>query len=219
MRKKLCYLSVLIFGISFLINDTLLAAPAEWELAKSSDGITIYTREVADSASKEFKGVVRITTSMNSLLNLMNDTGAYSQWLHSCILAKVLRQNSKISRTSYSVIKAPWPVSNRDIVTTSKIEHDKKTGVVTIHLWAEPDLYPEQAGNVRVRKMKGYWKFIPNEKNNVTVIYSVHSEPGGSLPDAVANASIIDIPFNTLRNMRKIVQNQKYQSAVQNEGQ
>jgi hypothetical protein len=43
------------------------------------------------------------------------------------------------------------------------------------------------------------------------VTWQHHTEPGGSIPNWLVNKLIVDTPFNTLRNLRSIVQEEKYE--------
>ena len=188
------------------------AAP-EFSLEKDKNGVKVYTRKIEGSALKEFKGITSIKTSLTSLVALMDDTAAYTQWLYNVTEAKLIQKINYNERVTYTVIHAPWPVSDRDTVTYSKIVQDPKSKIITIHLKGQPDKMPPQGGKVRVPALKGFWQFIPNKNGYVTVIYQVHSEPGGSIPDAIANSTTTDIPYNTLLNMHKQVKAEKYQNA------
>ena len=195
--------------------STLIWADAkpDFTVEKQKNGVTVYTRKIEGSALKEFKGVTSIKTSLTSLIALMDDTAAYTQWLHNVTEAKLIQKINYYERITYTVIHAPWPVSDRDTITYSKITQDPKTKVITINLKGMPDKMPPQGGRVRVPALKGFWQFIPNKSGSVTVIYQVHSEPGGSIPDAIANSTTTDIPYNTLLNMHKVVKGEKYQNA------
>jgi hypothetical protein len=186
---------------------------AEFTVEKEKNGIKVFTRKIEGSALKEFKGVTSIKTSLTSLVALMDDTAAYTQWLHNVTEAKLVQKINYQERVTYTVIHAPWPVSDRDTVTYSKIVQDPKSKIITIHLKGQPDKMPPQGGKVRVPALKGFWQFIPNKNGYVTVIYQVHSEPGGSIPDAIANSTATDIPYNTLLNMHRVVKAEKYQNA------
>lgn len=186
---------------------------AEFTVEKEKNGIKVFTRKIDGSALKEFKGVTSIKTSLTSLVALMNDTDSYTQWLHECTAAKLVQAINLKERITYTVIHAPWPVSDRDTVTYSKISQDPKTKIVTIYLKGMADKYPAQPGKVRVPSLKGFWQFIPNKNGYVTVIYQLHSEPGGSIPDAIANSTTTDIPYNTLLNMHRVVKQEKFQTA------
>jgi hypothetical protein len=188
-------------------------APADFKLDKNASGVKVYTRKVPGSSLKEFKGVVSIKTSLTSLVALMDDTASYTRWLHNATEAKLIQKINNFERITYTVIHAPWPVSDRDTVTYSKIVQNAKSKAITIYLKGMPNKMPAQGGKVRVPALKGFWQFIPHANGYVTVVYQVHSDPGGSIPDAIANSTTTDIPYNTLVNMRKIVMEPKYQSA------
>ena len=197
-----------------LVSARLISADAagEFQVEKDKNGVKVFTRKIEGSALKEFKGVTTIKTSLMSLVALMDDTDAYPQWLYNVTTAKLVNKINLKERVTYTVIHAPWPVSDRDTVTYSKIVQDKKSKIVTIYLKGVPNQYPAQAGKVRVPALKGFWQFIPNKNGYVTVIYQVHSEPGGSIPDAIANSTVTDIPYHTLLKMHQIVKQEKYQN-------
>ncbi len=201
-------LAIFVLSAGFLFAD----AATEFTLEKDKNGVKVFTRKIEGSALKEFKGVTSIKTSLMSLVALMDDTDAYTRWLHNVTAAKLVQKMNLKERVTHTVINAPWPVSDRDTVTYSKIVQDKKSKIVTIYLKGVPSQYPAQAGKVRVPALKGFWQFIPNKNGYVTVIYQVHSEPGGSIPDAIANATTTDIPYNTLLKMHQIVKQEKYQN-------
>lgn len=200
-------MALLLILVSFSYAD----APADFAVEKEKNGVKVFTRKIEGSALKEFKGVTTIKTSLMSLLALMDDTDAYTKWLYNVTASKLVQKINLKERVTYTVIHAPWPVSDRDTATYSKIVQDKKTKTVTIYLKGVPSQYPAQSGKVRVPALKGFWQFVPNKNGYVTVIYQVHSDPGGSIPDAIANSTTTDIPYHTLLNMRKIVMEEKYQ--------
>jgi len=203
----------LFLAVGWLVAGSWAEAPADFSLDKEKNGIKVYTRKIEGSSLKEFKGVTTMKTSLSSLIALMDDTDALPQWLHDCTSAKLVQNINLYERITYTVIKAPWPVSDRDTVSYSKVVQDTKSKVVTIYLKGMADKYPKQSGKVRVPSMKGFWQFIPSKSGYVTVIYQLHSDPGGSLPDALANSTATDIPYNTLLNMHKIIKQEKYQTA------
>jgi hypothetical protein len=211
MRKHfLSYVTCLaLVGLAVIHAD----GKAEFAVEKEKNGVKVFTRKIEGSALKEFKGVTAIKTSLTSLVALMDDTDAYTQWLHEVNYAKLIQKINYFERITHTVIHAPWPVSDRDTVTYSKIVQDPKSKIITIYLKGMPDKIPPQSGKVRVPSLKGFWQFIPNKNGYVTVIYQVHSEPGGSIPDAIANSTTTDIPYNTLLNMHRVVKAEKYQNA------
>jgi hypothetical protein len=204
---------LLLLTVGYLVTSGYADGPSEFSLDKDKNGVKVYTRKIEGSSLKEFKGVTAIKTSLTSLVALMDDTDALPRWLHNCGAARLVQKINERERITYTTVKAPWPVSDRDTVSYSKIVQDPKSKIITIYLKGMPDRYPVQSGKVRVPSLKGFWQFIPNKNGYVTVIYQLHSEPGGAIPDALANSTATDIPYHTLLNMHKIVKEEKYQSA------
>lgn len=58
--------------------------------------------------------------------------------------------------------------------------------------------------------LKGFWRFIPEKEGRIKVIYQIHADPGGDIPSWLANAVAVDSPFNTLKNMLKMLKNNDF---------
>lgn len=72
-----------------------------------------------------------------------------------------------------------------------------------VHLAAAPDALPATPGKVRISRLKGYWRFREIERDRTEVIYSMHSEPGGSLPGWAAAGMVAHLPYETLNMLRE----------------
>ena len=135
----------LFLAIGWLVAGSWAEAPADFALDKDKNGIKVYTRKIEGSSLKEFKGVTSIKTSLTSLVALMDDTDALTKWLHNCSAAKLVQSMNYYERITYTVINAPWPVSDRDTVSYSKIVQDPKSKVITIYLKGMADKYNDIA--------------------------------------------------------------------------
>ena len=184
-----------------------------WETVKSSGGIMVSVQEVVDSDIKEFMAVTVTESSLSAILALLDDTAGYTRWNYRCSEAKLLHKKNDYERITYMVTTSPWPVAERDIAVRSVVSQNRKTGVVTVKLSGLPDYISVKGNRVRMASLSGYWKLVPIGKGKVRVIYRLHSDPGGSVPDSIVNSSLVDIPYNTLWNMRNFVKNEPYRSA------
>ncbi len=207
-RKKI--LAIFILCIIFFIGS--LKAEEKWVLEKEKNGIRCYTRVVEDSVFKEFKADITVESTYSALLALFEDLKNYPNWLESCIKGEVLKRNSTFEYYSYTISDPPWPITNREAVSLNKMEQDPETGYITIWFKSvdgmkrDPDL-------IRVKLVDGYWKLM-KKGNKVKIIYKVHCDPGGSIPSSLVNAFIISQPYNTLLDLRKQVQRNKYQGSI-----
>ena len=187
--------------------------PSAFKLEIDKDNIKVFTRVHEGATLKEFKGVVTIRTSLSALVALMDDTNSYTNWMHDCVKSALVEHPNPSERTTYIVNDAPWPVSQRDMFIYSRTTQNKETKMVTIALEGRATFRPEIKGYVRVTTLKGSWRFTPLKKGLIEVTYQVYSDPGGSLPQILANSTVVDIPYHTLKNMRTFVQQERYQKA------
>ncbi|NQT25671.1 START domain-containing protein [candidate division KSB1 bacterium] len=200
--------------VVFFTNTTFAGEiTTAWELVKDKNGIKVFTREIAGSQLKEFKGITQIKTSLESLIALYYDRASSPQWIFACEYSKVLKEISLTEKYIYAESWAPWPVSHRDIIIHSVLTQNPDTKEVLITEVGISDYIPENSDFVRVPEMKGYYKFTLLNDGAVEVIYQSHSNPGGRLPKFLVNVAVVDNPFDTLSKMKEIVQKDKYQQA------
>lgn len=182
-----------------------------WELKKDSEGIQVFTRQIEGSQLREFKAVTVYKGSLKSIVAVMRDPDAACSWFPDCREFKLLKVNSQFSSVGYMRIKAPFPVNDRDNITQTVLSQDKKSKAVKISITAIPNYIPETSGVVRVTKAQGYWLFTPKSENETEVVYQVHAEPGGALPDMIANSFVTESPFKALKNLKNKAKEEKYQ--------
>ncbi len=193
----------------FLI--TLLIQPIfSWELKKEKNGVKVFTRSIEGSNFKEFKSVGVHSGSISSLISVLQDDSNFCNWFPDCKEFKLLKKPSRLERYQYMVVKAPFPVNNRDTIQHTVLNQDPVTKTVTINLSASPEIIPEVPGTVRVPKSKGVWKFTPLDNNQVEVFFQLHSDPGGSLPEWVANIFVTETPLKAVINLIKLAGEDKY---------
>jgi ribosome-associated toxin RatA of RatAB toxin-antitoxin module len=185
----------------------------EWMLAKDRQGVKVYTRNVEGIDFKEFKGIITIKTSLPSLVALVRDVEATSDWVENCSRSKVLKRINTNETYTYSLSKTLWPVKARDAIVHNVISLDKDSLVVTIKQSSKPDYIKEKKNIIRVKRIEGFWQFTPQEDGNVEIVYQVLSDPGGAIPKWLVNSSLVSQPYATLRKMRKVVKRDKYQKA------
>ena len=60
---------------------------------------------------------------------------------------------------------------------------------------------------MRIPYLSGYWLLEKQGANRTKVTYQVHADPGGSIPHWLANATAVNNPYETLKNMKKQLKN------------
>lgn len=180
----------------------------EWSKEKEKDGIIIFNRKMDDSKLKEYKGTVRVKTTVEKAVAMFTDVARHEKFMYKCKAGsvQVLKKESASSFYTYMVIETPWPAASRDVVTHYKVGKPDKSGAVLIELAGAADLIPEKKGIVRVPKMKGYWKISPVGSGVVEITHQAYSSPGGNVPESMANSASVDAPFSMLMSLRALLE-------------
>lgn len=203
----------------FLPSHYTMAQVSGWRLVANQDGIKVFTRVVKGSGYEAFKGVARVRANFKNLLAILADTRTNCKWMHECGKPTILKQVSFTERYIYQVNYLPAPLWNRDIIMHSVATANKKGDVVTIRLKAVPqfcdqlklrtcrNLDQRGAGKnyVRIQKAAGFFQLRKLSNKLVEVTWQMHADPGGDVFGWMANLSLVDIPFKTLKGLKSYV--------------
>ena len=210
---KLNLVKNIFFFCVFCLSNSFSNAQGEWKTSLEKDAIRVYTREVENSKFKEFKGETLVKTTLSCLVSLLDDALNQKNWLYNVTESKRLKTTSKTEGYNYYVQKAPWPVTDRDLIVKYNLSQNKKTKVVTIELYGVKDYIAVKPEYVRVPSLRGKWEFTPLGNGIIKVVNQMLSDTGGSVPASIANATSVDIPYNTLKNLKKQIEIPKYKNA------
>lgn len=181
-----------------------------------NDWLKIFTCPVPSSDFLSFVGVATIDAPQHAVLSLLYDIESATEWVWKTREMKVLQELSENDgRVVYQLVTAPWPVSDREIITRSTGYQDPESAEMFIKLECLPDFLPENDRYVRVRKLEGAWNILPLSENECRVIFRLHIEPGGEIPSWLANIAVIDTPYHTLNNLRDWAKKEKYRRPVE----
>lgn len=206
---------ILTGGALLLTSLLSVAQPGEWHLEKddAKKDIKVFTREIPGSELKEFRGVTHIKAPVSAFVALLKDPAQATSWMHNVKKFEVMETRSDLENIVYTVNDTPWPVTNRDVYIKSVFSQDPNTFAVTVSLTGLADYKAKNSDFVRMPALTGAWTFAPQQDGLVEVSYQVHANPGGSLPNWLVNAIVVDTPYNTLTNLQKKVANDKYLKA------
>ncbi|MFA6924869.1 MAG: START domain-containing protein [Bacteroidales bacterium] len=204
---KLFYVITLLFAFTFF---SFIVNSQNWELRKDVNDIKVYTRFVEGSDYKEVKVEILAKSTLAGVSKILNEVSGFPKWVYSCSKAIVLKQVSPNEGYTYSVIEAPWPVSDRDVVTHYVQTQDPVTKIITVNLVDEKNYLPTQDNKVRVASFVACMKIIPLKNGMVQIIESFHTEPGGWVPSWLSNIVIIDGPYYTFYNFKKMLALKEY---------
>jgi len=184
-----------------------LAAEPEWEKRKEKSGIVVYTRAIENTPMDEFKGQVTLSnTSLSEIVEVILDIKNYPKWIPDCMEAEILLKEGKYHDIHYVAVKAPWPVTNRDAIYEMTTTLTNNNTFARINLEPRGDYIKEKKKFVRLYKGSGFWELEESEGNKVKVTYQFLGDPGGKIPAWLANSFVVTNPYQTLINLKNIVQ-------------
>jgi hypothetical protein len=181
-----------------------------------NDWLRIFTCPVPSSSFLSFVAVATVDASQQSVLSLLYDIDVATEWVWKTREMRVLRElTENDGRVVYQLVSAPWPVSDREIISRSTAFMDPKTSEAFIRIECLPDFLPLDERYVRVSQMEGAWNILPLSENSCRVVFRLHIEPAGEIPSWLANIAVIDTPYHTMCNLRDMVKREKYRTPVE----
>ncbi len=198
------------FTLNFLVSFLIVFianfnSADEWLLKKDSNGIKVYIKNDESAKIKEFKAITIIETNIENVNKLIGETEKASKWMSNVTETKVIKKVSNNEQYVYSVIDMPWPVDDRDIIINSKTI--RSGGNIKIEMNGVPNYAPKKEGFIRMPISNGSWTLIKESDNKTKVIYQFLADPGGNIPAWVINMFLVDGPYETLINMKKMLKN------------
>lgn len=198
----------LIIGLISILN---INAQADWELKKDKDGIKVYLRDVEGSDIQEYKAVAILEGKISSFIAVMKDVNAYPELYKHTKEVKLISENDTF-HVHYMATNTPWPVKDRDAVYSSTYSQHYNTKLVRIDMKIEQGYMEPNDDYVRMDKADGFWLFDQVDPNRVEVVYQMHAEPGGSIPNWVVNMFLVDTPIEDIEMLQERALLEKYQN-------
>lgn len=184
-----------------------------WEQVSNKEGILVERRSVEGSNLKEFLGRGVIEAPIARVLAVIRDANRRAEWMPACADSHLVEEDltSRV-QIAYHRTKAPWPVSDRDSVNRAEmlVEPAKHRVYLPFVAIAHPKV-PPQKGAVRMPVLRGHWILVPVDGGRATEAeYQVFANPGGSLPNWLANLASKTLPRETIAGLRRQVKRAEY---------
>jgi hypothetical protein len=148
------------------------------------------------------------------MVALIMDISTSVDWVYHTKSAMLIKQVSPNELYYYSEVNLPWPTENRDFVAHLIVSKNPGTKVVTIDGPAVKGMVPEKKGVVRINESKGKWTITPVGKDQIKVEYTLHTNPGGSIPSWLVNMFAAEGPLKIFENIKVQLQKPAYKNSV-----
>ncbi len=188
---------------AYVVKERIVRDSSDWKLRKDRNGIRVWTRDHKEKDILEYLSKVTIETSLEKLIDIIQDVDAYPGWTENCETASVYRILSDSSRIEYMTTKVPWPLEDRDVAMEFVVVKNNDT-YFQANLTSVPDSVPVSDDYIRIEISQGLWIFNKIDDDRVEVIHQFLSDPGGNIPKWIVNMFIVSGPYKTLENLKKL---------------
>ena len=201
---------------ALLLTSTFSLA---WNLEEDDEGIKVFTQEIEGSDFKAFKGEMSMQAELDEVLAVIRDVESMDEWLHECSASQIMETRSDDEMIVYQETSAPWPVSDRNFVLKMKVNRadDGRSAMVNFTALVEPEVSNDDC--VRVTELNGSWTLTQADDETLNIVYQTSADPAGDIPSWLANAFVVDQPYNTLLNLRERVQSKRQKVEPSNQSQ
>lgn len=204
MLKSLLLYVALVFSFSLQAQGK-----EDWSLKKDKDGVKVYYRQTSNIY--EIKLATSLKIPLSGLIQLFSEVESYPKWGYKVLESKLLQKVSDTEMYYYSRLDFPWPMNDRDLIMHTKLTQDPITHHVIATSVSVPDYLPVVKDVERIRIANTQWTLVPGAGGWLYVEYYIYSHPGGSIPDWLVNMAIDVGPRETIKNIRTIIQQPRYQ--------
>jgi hypothetical protein len=177
-----------------------VSAQSDCHLKKDADGIKVYTCKTENEKFKSLRAEFELKSiSIQQVRDFLWDVKNYTTWQYNMVEAELLSSSGKNEMAYRSLVDAPWPVDDRELVLKVKVVAD--SAVTSIFIQNSTYEKPPPEDVVRVPVFDASWKII-SEGNKLKVTYALRIDPGGAVPAWLANIALADGPYLSFKKLK-----------------
>ena len=183
--------------IPFLFINILCGA--EWELQKSCDNYRAYTK---GSSKKEYLIEAELDLSIDTILTFLTEYENFPKYYDNIKTIKIIDRTDSVVY-HYSIIKTPWPLHNRDIITKVTISKMRENKII-IKSESAAGKIPVNNEIVRIEDFKEELKLISKGNNSTDLIITGSIGIKEKIPSWLENKLILSGPVKTVEILNDI---------------
>ena len=180
-------------------------AQTDCDLKLNKDSIKVYTCKVPDSKFRSVKTIFELNSTLSHLTGIIMNLDSYKDWQYKTVSTTLLKTVNEREIIYHTEVEAPSLTSNRDFVIRLTVDQNPKTRELYIEAVSIPDYVPPVEDVVRVPFSKAYWKIRPVSARKLSVEYYIEIDLGGAVPPWMVNLVAHQAPYETFKNLRRVV--------------
>lgn len=176
------------------------------DLKKDKDGIKVYTCPSDTSKFRSLLAEFTIeNTSFEDLQKFLWNVDNYVNWQYNMVEASLLQKTDNQSIIYRSVVDAPWPVQNREMIVQLSFRKTEKTDQLFFTMQSVATDYPLSDDLVRVPYSQASWT-VKRVNTTLAVTYQLNIDPGGYVPPMLVNLAMAEGPYESFRKLKKLLE-------------
>ncbi len=203
MRRLIFFLVTMVFCICSY-------GQTEWELKRVDDGIMAFTRKREGIKFNEYKVEMMLNATLSQVLAIFKDFEVYTDLFPGTEQVKVLH-NEPAHHITYIKFNIPFPARDRDAVFDNHLSYNDDTKELKVDVQCLNDEFETNPKLIQIKFCDGEWIFRDLEDGRLRVMHSLIVDPAGKAPAWIVNSKTIDDPIKTLKSLRVMITDSKYQ--------
>ena len=177
--------------------------PNPWQEVNKNDNVVVWAREVPHSNVREVRAEGIINAPAERVWEVLGDNTHFVDFMPYVVETHVVAPNGSGGHYEYTLLNPPL-VSKRDYTLDVTLLEDPDGGAY-IRSWTTANHKgpPPQDGTVRLEVVEGNWTLERIDPTHTRATYTLHTDPGGSIPGWMANkANTTSLPdlINAVRH-------------------
>jgi hypothetical protein len=189
--KKLLIIFFLISLNSFLFCG--------WKLQKSAGTYKAYTQ---DGESKNYKIEAVISAPLDSVFKFLTGFEKFPDYYENIRSLKMIDMNDSIVY-HYTIIKTPWPLDDRDMITKIRIQKERNNIVINSCSDSDP-IFPESDKYVRVKDFREKLELNQAGQNETSMIITGSMKVTEKVPSWIIDKLILSGPVKTVEILNSL---------------
>ena len=189
MRRIVAFAAAAVFAATPAQAFDVKSPGPDWTEAYHTSELTIFVKDVDEG--RRIVATTEVVARPEIIFDVLSDFEDYPDFMPYVKESRVLGRESNGEVITYARIAPPF-VSERDYLLRVRMTRGTVSngGVFKVEWKAVPEAQPEIEGVVRIKLNEGSWLVAPLDGGTRTrLTYTLLTNPGGLIPDFVANMS------------------------------
>lgn len=179
--------------ILIVIFTSLFSGDDEWQLRKSGKYYKAYTK---DGCDKFYRIEADFDCEADSVFDFLTDYEKFPKLFENISSLEILSSTDSVT-VHYSVIKAPWPFSDRDMVTRVVTSRSDDKSLIFSESY-KADSHKPFKKRVRIDDFEEQLEVVKSGKNKSSLKIQGRIKLNESIPGWLMNRLILSGPLNTV---------------------